>query len=109
MKIVNIKYVPALDHLRGFAALLIIMYHGFLFCNDFFSSTRWYVTDNFFCGVIAEGHTAVSLFMVLSGFIFAYGAMGRRINYFAFLYNRILRIYPLFLFLTIAGIFLFPY
>lgn len=46
--------------------------------------------------------------MVLSGFIFTYGAMGRQINYLGFVRNRFLRIYPLFIFLIIVGISVYP-
>ena len=58
--------------------------------------------------VIHEGHTGVALFIVLSGFIFIYGSADKKIIYLQFLRNRILRIYPLMITMTIIGISVFP-
>ena len=58
--------------------------------------------------VIHEGHTGVALFIVLSGFIFTYDSAGKKIIYLQFLRNRILRIYPLMITMTIIGISVFP-
>lgn len=75
----NRTYLPAVDHLRAFAALLILFYH----CYHLFSppmvlhrewqSTDWVHTKNFLLASVIEGHTAVSLFLVISGFILTYG------------------------------------
>lgn len=78
----NIKYIPALDHLRFYAALLIVIFH------------------------LANGHfvhymhfdIGVPLFFTLSGYLFftiAYQKRDEEIIYWRFLYNRALRIYPL--------------
>ena len=108
MKSSNIKYLPAIDHLRGFAALIIMVYHGILVFENFFATGAWVDTYNPVYSMFVEGHTAVSLFMVLSGFIFTVGANGRRIDYGGFLRNRFLRIYPLFLSVIAAGIYFYP-
>ena len=99
----NIKYLPAIDHLRAYAALLIVFYHGLhlfsyqiRFQRPFFFD-NWLQTKNVLMAFLTEGHTAVSLFMVLSGFIFVYGVYGRKIDGKRFIYNRFLRTYPLFL------------
>jgi peptidoglycan/LPS O-acetylase OafA/YrhL len=108
MKSVNSTYLPAVDHLRAFAAMLVLFQHCF---------TR--IGGNLAYGkgaekvavpattpveaVLYEGHTGVSLFMVLSGFIFTHMAYGRRLQYGRFLLNRILRIYPLLLTVFMAG------
>ncbi len=49
--------------------------------------------------LLEEGHTGVSLFMTLSGYLFAKLLDGRQIDYKSFLWNRALRLLPL---LTVA-------
>lgn len=94
MKSRNIGYIPELDHLRLFAALLVFGFHFFHFNVGTWRS----YPDQPFWALITEGHTGVSLFFVLSGFIFMTIAQANEeIRYAAFLRNRILRIAPLFL------------
>ncbi len=110
----NINYLPALDHIRAYAALLAVFYHGLqLFWHqdsygELFDATHWLSVNNPLLAVVVEGHTAVALFMVLSGFIFTYGAQGRQVIYHRFIYNRFLRTYPLFLLLIVIGISVLP-
>lgn len=114
MRSPNIRYFPAVDHLRAFAALLIVFYHGLhLFSYDArfhegFGPAHWLQSGNVFVGALAEGHTAVALFMVLSGFILTYGSLDRDVDYAGFIRNRLLRTYPLFLLLVFAGVCAFP-
>jgi len=115
MRSVNIKYVPGVDHLRGFAASLILFYHGFQFYSHYlrfggygFSDREWVRTTSPLLAMVVEGYSSVSLFMVLSGFIFTYGALGKNIVYRNFLVNRLWRIFPLFVFMLVAGIAVFP-
>ena len=110
----NQPYVAGVDHLRAFAALLIVAYHGvqlfsalFVF-NAPFVATQWTYTTNPLAAVLIEGHTAVALFMVLSGFVFTRAALGRTIRYGAFVRNRLLRIYPLFVLLLATGVYTKP-
>lgn len=106
--------MPALDHIRAYAAILIILYHTLnnisyqILYNKPFDFDHWIYTNNPLHAFIIEGHTAVALFMVLSGFIFTYGAYGKEINYIGFAKNRVLRIYPLFIFLIFVGICIYP-
>ena len=99
----NIRYIPAVDHLRAYAALLVLLYHSALVFVpiDF---ARWPKTSNPFMAVVYEGHSGVALFLVLSGFIFTYGSAGRDIDYKTFLLNRVLRIYPLMIALMFIGV-----
>lgn len=114
MRSPNIRYFPAVDHLRAFAALLIVFYHGLhLFSYDArfhedFGPAHWLQSGNVLVGALAEGHTAVALFMVLSGFILTYGSLDRDLDYAGFIRNRLLRTYPLFLLLVFAGVCAFP-
>ena len=110
MKSTNFGYIPALDHLRGFAAVLVLFFHGSLFISHkltygtTFDLTNWPRTSNPFSALIVEGHTAVSLFFLLSGIVFTVGSLQEKLNYLGFYRNRFLRTYPLFLFFLGLGI-----
>lgn len=115
MKSANIKYLPEVDHLRAVAAVLIVLFHGFeLFLAKIAyhadqNVSQWVHTRNPLLAVIVEGHTAVALFMVLSGFIFMYGTYGKQeFSAKRFLVNRVLRIYPMFTVVVFAGIAVYP-
>lgn len=115
MKSENINYFPEFDHIRAFAAILIILYHGFhlisyhLLYNAPPAPDHWPLASNIFYSLIIEGHSAVALFMVLSGFIFTIGtASDQEIIYHRFIQNRLLRTYPMFILLAITGIYAFP-
>lgn len=109
MRSPNIRYLPAIDHLRACAALLIVLYHGlhlFSYQARFqasFGIDHWLQPGNVLLAALAEGHTAVALFMVLSGFILTLGSLDDAVEYRPFIRNRLLRTYPLFLLLVVAG------
>lgn len=112
MRSPNIRYVAGVDHLRAFAAILIVLYHGLaLFAQHAASGleeARYVQTLNPLLAVVFEGHTAVGLFMVLSGFIFALGSRNHEIEWRGFLRNRCLRIVPLMVALIVVGMYAFP-
>jgi peptidoglycan/LPS O-acetylase OafA/YrhL len=114
MRSPNIRYLPAVDHLRAYAALLIVFYHGLhLFSyharfHQDFGIDHWLQPANPLLAALAEGHTAVALFMVLSGFILTLGALDGGVSAWGFIRNRLLRTNPLFLLLVFAGIAAFP-
>jgi peptidoglycan/LPS O-acetylase OafA/YrhL len=110
LKSPNHSYLPGVDHLRAAAAVLVLFYHG-LHLLSFMPRAPggdyrklWVYSKNPFIALIEEGHSGVALFMVLSGFILSFGAIGRTIEYRPFLRNRLLRIYPLLLVMLAAGI-----
>lgn len=94
MRSSNIAYLPKLDHLRFLAAVLVFLFHYLHFY--FF---HWQAQpDKPFLSVVVEGHTGVGLFFTLSGFLFMLiGLSNEVIDYKRFIFNRILRIFPLFL------------
>lgn len=103
MKSKNIDYMEKIDHLRCFAALLILVFHSVI------THFLWKPlgTDQLKAGpifnVFLEGHMAVALFMTLSGFLFAVICKGKEVDILGFYRNRFLRVYPLFtLFLLLA-------
>ena len=101
----NIQYLGGLDDIRGFAALLILLYHGGqlighpLQWGTPYDPAHWLQASNPLASLIIEGHTAVGLFLFVSGFVFSFGAYGREVAFGGFMRNRFLRIYPLFLFM----------
>ncbi|WP_179401942.1 acyltransferase family protein [Burkholderia guangdongensis] len=101
MRSVNIKYDPKLDHLRGGAALLVFFYHLFHIVRG-----HWHAYPHaFLFGWLVEGHTGVALFFVLSGYLFMRIALDAPdIEWRAFMRNRVLRIYPLFVVVFIVAI-----
>ncbi len=107
----NRTYIPEVDQLRGFAALLVLFFHGYILIGPILAFGRtydegkdWQNPANFFVTILQEGHTGVALFIVLSGFILSIGVVGSRIRYSSFLLARILRIYPLLIvFLLVAS------
>ncbi|WP_181952929.1 acyltransferase family protein [Achromobacter ruhlandii] len=88
----NIAYSSRLDHLRFIAAALVVYYHSH---TDAFGLGR--SSYNPLRAFIEQGHTGVALFMVLSGYLLTSIGWGKHLNYFEFMRNRLLRIYPLYL------------
>ena len=101
MQTQNIPYLPRLDHLRFYAAFLVFLFHFY-----HFASGSWVPgsTDNILIAIANEGYAGVSLFFVLSGFIFTLIGYGKEIRYKNFMINRFLRIFPLFLFMFFIAI-----
>ena len=100
----NVGYLAGVDHLRGFAAILMILYHGY----QQLGGPQFAEASNPFEALLIEGHTAVALFMVLSGFIFTYGALDGSVRYGAFMRNRVLRILPMYLVVVFLGMYTNP-
>lgn len=100
----NRNYVPEIDQLRAFAALLVLFYHGLQLIGarlahgvDFDASQHWLRSANPLLAVIEEGHSGVSLFIVLSGYTLSLNVIGHRVRYGPFILARVLRIYPMLL------------
>lgn len=96
MKTYNTVYFSRLDHLR-FLAILLVMFRHFHAGITTPSSLSSFA--DFVKLWIVKGATGVSLFLVLSGFLFCVicDAGRKEIKYKDFLTNRILRIAPLLL------------
>jgi peptidoglycan/LPS O-acetylase OafA/YrhL len=92
MKSPNAPYLERLDHLRFLAAALVLLFHFF---HTHVGDSR---PDNPLLSLIDEGHTGIGLFMVISGFILTVVANGQPVRWAGFMRNRVLRIYPLFVF-----------
>ena len=96
-------YLSRLDHLRFFAAALVVIFHYF---HTRLGDLR---SGNPLVSLVDEGHTGIALFMVISGFIFTVIAGNRHIHYGGFIKNRLLRIYPLFIFAVFLQLFISTY
>ncbi|TAL52290.1 MAG: acyltransferase [Pandoraea sp.] len=84
-------YYEKLDHLRLFAATLVLLYHTWAAAGGPQATSNW--LEQF----VLLGNTGVTLFLVLSGFLFTLLTDGgnKAIIYPRFLANRALRIFPL--------------
>lgn len=89
----NRGYDPRIDHLRLFAALMVMWWHLYPMFPGIL--TLGYAPSLPILDLFQEGHTGVSLFMTLSGYLFYSITWGKEINYFSFMRSRLLRIMPL--------------
>lgn len=96
-------YLPRLDHLRFLAAVLVVVFHYF---HRYVGDLR---ATNPLMELLDEGHLGIGLFMVTSGFVLTFIAGDKQIDYRAFLRNRLLRIYPLFVFAVFLTLFISTY
>lgn len=90
----NLPWNPRLAHLRFVAAALVLLFHTY---HSFFG--HWQAHPGVRgSGWLVEGHTGVSLFFVLSGYLLMSIALRapEGLTYWAFMRNRVLRIFPLF-------------
>ena len=96
MKASSGVYLTRLDHLRFAAAAMVFAWH-FMHSGAPNAYVGFEHVPAFpLLSLLEEGHTGVSLFMVLSGFIFMRLAVGQTIAFLPFYGNRLLRILPLF-------------
>lgn len=102
-------YFPGLNALRFFAAFLVLASHlELLKSRNGFES--YYYTQTF----LVLGGTAVTFFFVLSGFLITYllfveKEFTGKISLRQFYLRRILRIWPLYYTVVLAGFFIFPH
>jgi peptidoglycan/LPS O-acetylase OafA/YrhL len=99
----NIAYNEKLDHVRFFAAMFVILFHCVILFESLNLASKQVIYDNPFTRICLEGGTGVSLFMTLSGFLFARICHNKDINLWQFYRNRLLRIYPLFMFVLLMA------
>lgn len=94
MKSTSGAHFIALDHVRALAAFCVFVWH-FTHASSGYPVSFDYVPAIFPFAILDEGHTGVALFMTLSGYLFAKLLNGKTIDYKAFLWNRVLRLFPL--------------
>lgn len=91
--------MPRVDHLRFYAATLVILVHTYMAAGGGAS-------NSIFMFPVIFGSTGVTLFLVLSGFLFTLiSDCGKKdIKYGGFIYNRILRVFPLLILVSFTSI-----
>src|SRR5277367_1995577 len=103
-------YMPELDTLRFFAFLAVFLHHAFEF-HDFAGMPH--LVMSVVINTIVAGMFGVDLFFLLSSYLITslllreYGATGR-VDILGFWIRRCLRIWPLYFFLVVVGVFLLP-
>jgi peptidoglycan/LPS O-acetylase OafA/YrhL len=99
MRSPNHPYSERLDHLRFFAALLVLSFHSFhpIYIALTKAPSAAAAHANPLSVFIMEGHTAIGLFLTLSGFLFARICLRSSVDFKQFYSNRLLRIYPLYI------------
>ena len=80
--------------MRALAAFLVFSWH-FLHINNGQKIPLSGTFDFFAFSIFAEGHTGVSLLLVLSGYLFAKITRKRPLNYARFFRARAIRLLPL--------------
>lgn len=89
--------LPALTGLRAFAACNIVFFH--------FSNPQWFGP---FAPIVDNGYTAVSFFLLLSGFILSYNYSARaqrgELVHWRFWLARLSRLYPVYIFALILSL-----
>jgi len=96
----NPYYIPELESLRGWAILLVVVFHCF---GLLYSNSHLGLGDNsaLVVRLIAAGNTGVTLFFVLSGFLLALPFLrdhrnGQTTKLSEFYLNRVIRIIPVY-------------
>ena len=101
------KHIPALDGVRGFAILLVLLYH----CSFFGGSRAPHVVDVTVRQLFSFGWAGVDLFFVLSGFLITGILLDSRDSpyyYRSFYARRVLRIFPLYFAFLAAALWILP-
>mgnify|MGYP001806635731 CR=1 FL=1 len=98
MKPTSGAYIIGLDHLRALAAFMVLFWHAIRYFEPFS-----YVPAFWPASAFEEGWLGVTLFIVITGFVFTTLTSNREIHYFHFLQNRFLRIFPLLFVVMIFG------
>lgn len=90
------KYYDVLDGLRGFAAIMVMLFH---YCEMIF----W---PDYEAIPIGHGYLAVDFFFCLSGFIIAFAYNGRiqSLGYKKFIINRLIRLHPMVIMGAVLGL-----
>jgi peptidoglycan/LPS O-acetylase OafA/YrhL len=109
----NIEYIAGVDHIRAFASLLVVFHHSFWLLHRRWeppglTNETWITTSNPLWSLAIETHIVVTMFFVLSGFMFSLVGAGREIRYLPFMRNRMLRVAPVYLAVLFFGMAIFP-
>ncbi len=100
-----VKYT-SIDGLRGYLAFFVFLHHSSVYCF-FLPTWNWAAPpSNLFTHF---GQTSVSLFFMVTGFLFfskLIEAREKKIDWLHFFVSRFLRLYPLYIFVLVAVFFI---
>ena len=96
------KYIVGLDHMRALAAGLVLSWHTL---HGPFKIPVSTVPDHWISTLFEEGWCGVTLFIVITGFIFTTLTYKKEILFYPFLQNRFLRLFPLIFLMTLYGVY----
>src|SRR4051812_32264710 len=94
----KLKKINSLQIYRGIAAILVVLFHATSYSQEKLSHP-------FLNNIFLFGYTGVDFFFVLSGFIIFYThsqAISTHQPVTPYLANRLIRIYPIYWFVTLA-------
>ncbi len=96
------QYMPALTGIRAIAAFMVCIFHYNPF-KAYREATGW---KHFAFSFINELHVGVTIFFVLSGFLICYRYYGTAVHitrkwFGRYMMNRVARIYPMYLLITL--------
>lgn len=92
---IEISRFPQIDGLRAFLALSVVAHHSLIGYYYFITGT-WEVPDSNFYALL--GPISVSLFFMITGFLFGFKLFNYEFNIKSFFVSRIKRIVPLYIF-----------
>lgn len=94
------KKVEAIEGLRGYLALLVVLEHVILFTGT--------ALRHPLIGRLEFGTDAVRLFMAISGYVIAGLLESKHETYLAYITRRFFRIYPIFLLMLLVSVAIYP-
>ncbi|TKB98824.1 acyltransferase family protein [Pedobacter cryophilus] len=104
----SVKEIKSLTGIRGLAALYVIVFHWYAEISHFHLTEL----NSYFKRFLGHGYLAVDLFFVLSGFVLCLSSykLFQQFdfkNYQSFMYKRFVRIFPLYICITLLFFFMF--
>jgi peptidoglycan/LPS O-acetylase OafA/YrhL len=99
------RNISILEGLRGWLASWVMVSHIMHYCSIYPDSHKGHLSRAIL-GALKDGRSAVWIFMILSGFVNFYLLDAKSESPLVYIFRRFLRLYPLYIVLYVASIFL---